>query len=81
MISYSAAAMERTMKIHDVILRAVAKKIRWWEAAEILGIGDRQMRRWKERYEAEGYDGLSAYLYLSHLQKYRLVQVTSSIGY
>src|SRR5260370_35469504 len=58
MIYYSAAAVERTMKIQEVILRAVGKKIRWWEAAEILGISDRQMRRWKERYEAEGYDGL-----------------------
>jgi transposase len=58
MSDYSAAAMERTMKIQEVILRAVAKKIRWWQAAEIIGISDRQMRRWKERYEAKGYDGL-----------------------
>jgi len=58
MIYYSAAAVERTMKIQEVILRAVARKIRWWEAAEIIGISDRQMGRWKERYEAEEYDGL-----------------------
>ena len=58
MIEYSAAAMERTMKIQEVILRAVAKKIRWWQAAEIIGISDRQMRRWKLRYEKHGYDGL-----------------------
>jgi hypothetical protein len=51
MIYHRAAATERTMKIQDVILRAVAKKIRWWEAAEIIGISDRQMRRRKERYE------------------------------
>jgi hypothetical protein len=25
---------------------------------EILGISDRQMRRWRERYEQQGYDGL-----------------------
>jgi hypothetical protein len=43
--------MERTMKVQEVILRAMAKKITWWQAAEIIGISDRQMRRWHERYE------------------------------
>src|SRR5207249_2519839 len=42
----------------EVILRAMAKKITWWQAAEIIGISDPQMRRWRERYEAFGYDGL-----------------------
>jgi len=55
---YSEAAVERTMKIQEVILRALAKKINWWQAAEILGISDRQMRRWHRRYEAYGYEGL-----------------------
>ena len=27
-------------------------------AAEIPGISDRQMRRWRERYEEHGYGGL-----------------------
>jgi transposase len=55
---YSEAEMERTMKVQDVILRAIAKRITWWQAAEILGISARQMRRWKRRYEEYGYDGL-----------------------
>ncbi len=55
---YWEAAMERAMKIQEVILRAMAKKITWWQAAEIIGISDRQMRRWKQRYEEYGYDGL-----------------------
>ena len=55
---YGASAKERTMKVQEVILRAMGKKITWWQAAEILGISDRQMRRWKKRYEACGYDGL-----------------------
>lgn len=46
------------MKVQEVILRAMAKKITWWQAAEIIGLSDRQMRRWRERYEARGYDGL-----------------------
>lgn len=58
MKQYSEAAMERMMKIQEVILRAMAKKISWWQAAEIIGISARQMRRWKARYEAHGYDGL-----------------------
>ena len=55
---YSEAAMERAMKIQEVILRAIGKRITWWQAAEIVGISDRQMRRWKRRYEVWGYDGL-----------------------
>ena len=50
--------MERAMKVQDVMLQAMAKKITWWQAAEILGISDRHMRRWRERYEEEGYNGL-----------------------
>ena len=58
MVSYSKAAMERAMKVQEVILRAMAKKITWWQAAEIIGISDRHMRRWRERYVEFGYDGL-----------------------
>src|SRR5438309_44110 len=58
MDSYPRAAMERAMKVQEVILRAMAKKITWWQAAEIIGISDRHMRRWRERYEEFGYDGL-----------------------
>src|ERR671922_2537326 len=58
MVSYSKTAMERAMKVQGVILRAMAKKITWWQAAEIIGISDRHMRRWRERYEEFGYDGL-----------------------
>ena len=46
------------MKLHDVLLKAMAKKITWWEAAEIIGVTDRTMRRWRERLEAGGYSGL-----------------------
>jgi hypothetical protein len=33
--------VERVMKMQEVILRAMAKGITWWQAAEILGISDR----------------------------------------
>jgi len=41
MFSYMKAAVERAMKVQEVILRAMAKKITWWQRAEILGLSDR----------------------------------------
>jgi hypothetical protein len=58
MFSYSKAAVERAMKVQEVMLRAWAKKITWWQAAEILGVSDRHLRRIRERYEQFGYFGL-----------------------
>jgi len=58
MESYPRAAVERAMKVQEVIMRAMAKKITWVQAGEILGLCERQMRRWKQRYEEFGYDGL-----------------------
>lgn len=55
---YPQPALERAMKVQEVILRAISGQIHWIQAAEILGISDRQMRRWKRRYETHGYDGL-----------------------
>ena len=46
------------MKLQDVLLKAMAKKITWWDAAEIIGVCDRTMRRWRERMEEHGYSGL-----------------------
>ena len=54
----SAAAVERAMKLQDVMLRAMAKRITWFQAAEILGISCRQMQRWQTRFKLEGYEGL-----------------------
>jgi transposase len=47
------------MKLQDVLLKAMAKKITWWEAAEIIGVSVRTMRRWRERLEKHGYSGLA----------------------
>ena len=58
MFSYSKAAVERTMKVQEVMMRAWAKKITWWQAAEILGITDRHLRRIREGYEKFGYFSL-----------------------
>lgn len=47
------------MKVQEVILRAIGKRITWWQAAEIIGISERQMRRWHRRYDEHGYNGLT----------------------
>ena len=56
---YSAAEVERMMKLQDVLLKAMAKRISWADAGEIIGVTDRTMRRWRERLEEHGYDGLA----------------------
>ncbi|HEY6344689.1 MAG TPA: hypothetical protein VIY49_24605 [Bryobacteraceae bacterium] len=50
----SAAEMERMMEVQEVILGAVAGKLKWWNAAEIVGVTDRAMRGWRRRYEEHG---------------------------
>src|ERR1035438_4079528 len=65
MVVYSKAAMERAMKVQEVILRAMAKKITWWQAAELIGISDWQMARWRrqlERRDGEGDESAGSHL-------------------
>jgi transposase len=46
------------MKIQEVILKAASKQILWTEAADIIGVSYRTMKRWKARYQTHGYDGI-----------------------
>jgi hypothetical protein len=46
---YPRTAAERAMKLQEVLLRATSGKIKWWQAAELIGISERQMRRWRKR--------------------------------
>jgi len=55
---YGAAAVERAMKVQEVIMRAMAKQITWWQAAEILGVSTRTIRRMKRNWKRKGFDGL-----------------------
>src|SRR5262245_19155387 len=36
----------------------MARKLTWWQAAEIMGVTDRTMRRWRARIEEGGYTSL-----------------------
>src|SRR5579884_755114 len=47
------------MKLQDVILKAMAKKLTWIEAAEIAGMSVRHMQRKREAYIEFGYTGLA----------------------
>jgi transposase len=55
---FPARALERAMKIKEVITRAMSGAINWLEAAEIIGITDRSMRRWRKRLSTGGYESL-----------------------
>jgi transposase len=53
--------MERMMKLQEVILKAMAGNLTWVAAAEIIGVTDRTMRRWRDRWQKHGYSGLWDY--------------------
>ena len=46
------------MKVQEVILRALSGALTWLQAADILGIHPRSLRRWRARYEGDGVLGL-----------------------
>jgi transposase len=45
------------MKVREVVLRAIARKLTWSQAADILGISYSSMERMRRLYERRGYDG------------------------
>ena len=51
---FAAAAVERAMKIQQVLMRALSGAITWLQAADILGLEPRSVRRWRARLEAGG---------------------------
>lgn len=57
-MSYPQRARERAMKVEEVILRVVGKRLTFWQAAWILRISPRHLRRVLERYRRSGFDGL-----------------------
>ena len=48
----------RLMKFEEVYARSHRGGLSQAEAAEVLGVSERTFRRWRDRYEAEGADGL-----------------------
>lgn len=46
------------MRMQEVILKTMSGELNWLQAADILRMSPRSLRRWKRRYELVGYDGL-----------------------
>lgn len=57
-MGWLTAAVEQAMKRQEVILRALSGALTWLQAADILGIEPRSLRRWRARYEADQCYGL-----------------------
>jgi transposase len=55
---YRESAVERAMKVQEVLVRAIGGQLSWIQAGEILGLCPRQVRRLRERFDADGYKGL-----------------------
>ena len=48
----------RLMKFEEVYGRAYRCELSQQEAVEVLGVSERTFRRWRDRFEAEGAEGL-----------------------
>src|ERR1700726_3917081 len=48
----------RMIKFLDILGRYEALEFNQLEAAELLGVGERTFRRWRQRYEEDGEAGL-----------------------
>jgi transposase len=57
-MTYARAALERAMKVQEVILRALSGRQSWLQVADVLGLSPRTVRRLRLRYQHVGYDGL-----------------------
>jgi hypothetical protein len=57
-MAYPLGAVERAMKVHDVILHALGGKLTWIQAAEILGRSPRSIRRLRLKFERSGVEDL-----------------------
>ena len=57
-MAYPLGAVERAMQVRDVILQALAGKLTWIQAAEILGRSARSIRRLRLKLERYGLDEL-----------------------
>jgi len=63
------------MQLREVLLKATARQITWGEAAEIIGVSDRTIQKWRERLEREASSAIA-----HHTQK-RLSQERLTRGF
>src|SRR5215470_11307599 len=56
---YGPAVVERAMKMQEMMLRALAGSLTWIQAADILDLDPRSLRRWRRRFQRDGPLGLT----------------------
>lgn len=57
-MTYTAAAVERAMKVQEVILRALSGRQSWLQVADVLGVSPRTVRRLRWKFQYHGAQGL-----------------------
>src|SRR4030095_7715486 len=57
-MTYTQAAVERAVKVHEVLMQALSGRQPWIHVAEVLGVSARAVRRLRWRYEQYGFTGL-----------------------
>src|SRR4029453_4001487 len=57
-MTYTQAAVERAVKVHEVLMQALSGRQPWIHVAEVLGVSARTVRRLRWRYEQYGFTGL-----------------------
>jgi hypothetical protein len=57
-MTYTQAAVERAVKVHEVFMQALSGRQPWLHVAEVLGVSARTVRRLRWRYEQYGFTGL-----------------------
>jgi len=57
-MTYTQAAVERAVKVHEVLMQALNGRQPWIHVAEVLGVSVRTVRRLRWRYETYGFTGL-----------------------
>jgi transposase len=57
-MGYPESEWERVMRVQEVMMRALSGEIHWFQAAAILGVDVRTMRRWRGEFEHRGCHAL-----------------------
>jgi transposase len=57
-MAFTREAVERAMRVQEVIVRGLSGELTWLQVADILGRSPRSIRRMRWRFERYGYDGL-----------------------
>jgi transposase len=57
-MTVTQAAVERAVKVHEVLMQALNGRQPWIHVAEVLGVSARTVRRLRHRYERQGFTGL-----------------------